>query len=224
MNKTIDTLIISDLHCGLGAARVEEATALLEKRNFKKLILLGDILHTTNLRRMRARDFAFLKLLRELGDSEEKIEIIWVAGNHDIALAGNSSFFGIPVVREYEWEENGKRHLALHGDTLYDFTMESGILGLIYLGAESLLIFSAGRNAGQLFKNTIFMKRPTKILMERALVYGKKKGVQRVFCGHTHLVTHAEKDGVEYWNSGTWVDEPSPYITITNGIVEINYV
>ncbi len=219
----IDTLIISDVHCGLGAARIEEVTALLEKRDFKRLILLGDILHTTNLRKIKARDFSFLKALRLLGEEESGVEVVWVAGNHDIALSGNTAFFGIPVTREYEWEEGGVRHLALHGDSLYDFTTEPGVLGLLYLGAEWLLIWSGGRKAGQFFKNTIAMKRPSETLKVRAIAYGKKKGVGRIFCGHTHIEMHASNDGVEYWNAGTWLDEPSPYIAITDGKVEIRY-
>ncbi len=221
--QEIDTLIISDVHCGLGAARVEAATELLLKRDFKRLILLGDILHTTNLRRMRPRDFSFLKALRELGEDKNNIEVVWVAGNHDLKITSTPAFLGIPVCREYEWTEGGLRHLALHGDTLYDFTKESGALGLVYLAAEWIFLFGGSRRAARLFKNTFVTKHPSETLKTRALTYGKEKGVQRIFCGHTHIELHEERDGVNYWNSGTWLDEPSPYLTITDGEVEIRH-
>jgi len=219
--EKIDTLIISDVHCGLKAARVEAAEALVSERNFTRLILLGDILHTTNLRLLRPRDFRFLKRLREA--REDGIEVVWVAGNHDWGLSELKTFLGIPVMREYAWEEGGVKNLALHGDTLYDFTKETGLLGLFYPASEWVFLWGGGRKVARIFKNTFVTRDPSNALRERALALGKERNVRRIFCGHTHIELRAERDGVEYWNSGSWVDEPSPYIAITDGKVEIRY-
>jgi predicted phosphodiesterase len=36
----------------------------------------------------------------------------------------------------------------------------------------------------------------------------------RVFCGHTHKAQFIERDGVAYYNSGSWTDFPPTYLTI----------
>ena len=47
-----------------------------------------------------------------------------------------------------------------------------------------------------------------------ALAHGRYKDVQRVFCGHTHEALSLKQDGVEYYNSGSWTQEPPTYIAI----------
>ena len=34
----------------------------------------------------------------------------------------------------------------------------------------------------------------------------------RVFCGHTHQAQFCERDGVAYYNSGSWTDFPPTYL------------
>ena len=47
-----------------------------------------------------------------------------------------------------------------------------------------------------------------------ALSYAKPGKAERIFCGHTHAALAREWDGVEYYNSGGWVDQRCTYVAI----------
>lgn len=47
-----------------------------------------------------------------------------------------------------------------------------------------------------------------------ALSYAKPGKAERISCGHTHAALAWERDGVEYYNSGGWVDQQCTYIAI----------
>jgi predicted phosphodiesterase len=45
--------------------------------------------------------------------------------------------------------------------------------------------------------------------------------VDRIFCGHTHVATHQNRNGIDYYNSGSWIDANPTYLTIGEQGVEI---
>ena len=57
--------------------------------------------------------------------------------------------------------------------------------------------------------------------MNGALAYAKAGGIDRVFCGHTHVALHAERDGVSYYNTGSWIDARATYVTVGDEGVNI---
>jgi UDP-2,3-diacylglucosamine pyrophosphatase LpxH len=54
-----------------------------------------------------------------------------------------------------------------------------------------------------------------------ALAHGRSKNAQRIFCGHTHEALSLQRDGLEYYNTGSWTQETATYITIDHGGVRI---
>ncbi|HKD79297.1 MAG TPA: UDP-2,3-diacylglucosamine diphosphatase, partial [Candidatus Angelobacter sp.] len=58
-----------------------------------------------------------------------------------------------------------------------------------------------------------------------ALSYAKQGHAERIFCGHTHVPLALKRDGVEYYNSGAWVDQRCTYITVgEEGVAIYEYV
>jgi hypothetical protein len=55
-----------------------------------------------------------------------------------------------------------------------------------------------------------------------ALHYAHMRGADRIFCGHTHQAMHVEQDGVDYYNSGGWVDSRLTYLTVDEQGVRIH--
>ena len=55
-----------------------------------------------------------------------------------------------------------------------------------------------------------------------AIAHARARDAERVFCGHTHQATCVERDGVAYYNSGSWTDFPPTYLTIDSGGVRIH--
>ena len=78
-----NTLILSDLHLGAETSHAREATDLLKKSRFHRLILLGDIFADLNFARLNKDHWKFLGYIRKLSNPKRGIEVVWVEGNHD---------------------------------------------------------------------------------------------------------------------------------------------
>ena len=114
-----DTLILSDLHLGSEISRAEQATRMLRENRFRRLILLGDIFSDLNFGRLTKPHWKFLGYIRKLSNPKRGIEVVWVEGNHDRGLSNiMSHLVGVKVYEEYEWEFDGRRHLAVTGTSL----------------------------------------------------------------------------------------------------------
>jgi 3',5'-cyclic AMP phosphodiesterase CpdA len=46
------------------------------------------------------------------------------------------------------------------------------------------------------------------------LLYARAGKVDRIFCGHTHVATHQSRHGVDYYNSGCWVNADPTYLSV----------
>ena len=54
--------------------------------------------------------------------------------------------------------------------------------------------------------------------------YAKQKGADIVCLGHTHHAVIDKKDkDVWYYNSGCWTEKQCSYLSIKDGVVELNY-
>src|SRR5229473_229230 len=214
----LDTVIISDLHLGSEVSRAGDALQFLQTVQFKRLILLGDIFSDLNFRRLTKEHWKFLSYIRKLSNPRHGVEVVWVEGNHDHGLAQvMSHLVGVPVYQQYVWGHAGKRHLAIHGHQFDRFVInnfllsEIGQLLYIYLQKFDLKNKRFARYLDRL--NTRWLRLSAQVA-QGALSHGKQADAERIFCGHTHAPLSTERDGVEYYNSGAWVDLRCTYITV----------
>ena len=221
-----DTLILSDLHLGSDCSRARDATRLLKDTLFRRLILLGDIFADLNFGRLTKEHWKFLGYIRKLSNPKRQVEVIWVEGNHDHGLTDiMSHLVGVRVYQEYAWEYAGLRHLAIHGhqfDRVVANNMRLNYLGtLLYLQLQKLDL--KGKPLARFIDrlNTRWLRMSSKVA-SGALCHARTRDADRIFCGHTHVAMHQEQDGVDYYNSGGWVDSSSTYITIDPGGVQIH--
>ena len=115
------TLLISDVHIGYRYSRARDALAVLENEQYDRLILIGDIFDISNMMNNRAywdeHHTAFLKKIFKLA---KKIDVIYVAGNHDWPLKFlheyTNKIAGIKICRSYSYESGGKTITCVHGD------------------------------------------------------------------------------------------------------------
>ena len=220
----IDTLIISDLHLGSEVSRAKEALHLLQSVKFNRLILLGDIFSNLNFRRLTKEHWKFLGHIRKLSNPKHEIEVVWVEGNHDHGLTEvMSHLVGIPVYQEYAWRYGGKRHLAIHGHQFDSFAVGNEFLSkvgnFIFLQLQKFDSKSK-RFARYLDRLNTRWLRLSEQVAHGALSYAKTGKAERIFCGHTHAALARERDGLEYYNSGGWVDQRCTYVAINpEGVV-----
>ncbi|HKV92359.1 MAG TPA: UDP-2,3-diacylglucosamine diphosphatase [Candidatus Angelobacter sp.] len=221
-----DTVIISDLHLGSDVSRAADALALLQSLCFKRLILLGDIFADLNFRRLTKEHWKFLGYIRKLSNPRHEIEVVWVEGNHDHGLTEvMSHLVGVPVYQEYAWNYGGKRHLAIHGHQFDSFAVRNAFLSkvgqLIFLQLQKLDSKNK-RFARYLDRLNTRWLRLSEQVAHGALSYAKPGKAERIFCGHTHAPLARVRDGVEYYNSGAWVDQKCNYITVNSEGVAIH--
>src|ERR1700741_3774477 len=129
MEPVFDTLIISDLHLGSELSRASDAVRMLKRTRFRRLILLGDIFSDLNFHRLKKEHWRFLSYIRKLSNPKRGVEVVWVEGNHDHGLSTvMSHLVGIRVFREYAWDFEGHRHLAIHGHQFDRFVCNNLLL------------------------------------------------------------------------------------------------
>jgi len=215
---TVDTLLLSDIHLGSDISRARDAVALLKACDFHRLILLGDIFSDLNFARLNGDHWKFLSYIRKLSNRKRNVEVVWVEGNHDQGLSQvMSHLVGVPVFKRYVWTYNGLKHLAIHGHQFDRFVLDNELLS-----RAGELLFSRIQKFDTRNKrfsrcvdrlNTRWLRLSTKVA-ESALAYAKAGQIDRIFCGHTHRALHRRRDGVDYYNTGAWIDHRPAYVTV----------
>ncbi|HYM06259.1 MAG TPA: UDP-2,3-diacylglucosamine diphosphatase [Terriglobales bacterium] len=221
-----DTLILSDLHLGSEISRAEQATRMLRENRFRRLILLGDIFSDLNFGRLTKPHWKFLGYIRKLSNPKRGIEVVWVEGNHDRGLSNiMSHLVGVKVYEEYEWEFEGRRHLAIHGHQFDRFAVNNLLLStvgtLLHLQLQKL-DFKGKRFSRFLDRLNARWLRLSEKVASGAILHARMRHADRVFCGHTHQAQFREREGVAYYNSGSWTDFPPTYITVDSEGVRIH--
>jgi UDP-2,3-diacylglucosamine pyrophosphatase LpxH len=220
-----DTIILSDLHLGSEVSRAPAALRMLKSASFNRLILLGDIFSDLNFGRLKKEHWQFLGYIRKLSNPKREIEVIWVEGNHDHGLSQvMSHLVGVRVYQEYVWEFCGMWHLAIHGHQFDRFVSRnrvlSGFLSRLHLAMQKMS-FGRKRMIGFLERfDTAWLRLSAKVA-RGALAHARSKNAQRVFCGHTHEALTLKRDGVEYYNSGSWTQDSATYIAVDQSGVRV---
>jgi UDP-2,3-diacylglucosamine pyrophosphatase LpxH len=191
---------------------------MLKSASFNRLILLGDIFSDLNFRRLKKEHWQFLGYIRKLSNPKRQIEVVWVEGNHDHGLSDvMSHLVGIRVYDEYVWDFNGKRHLAVHGHQFDRFLTRNGVLSRflswLHLSLQKMS-FGKRRMMGFLERfDTAWLRLSAKVA-RGAVAHARSRNADRVFCGHTHEALSLQRDGVEYYNSGSWTQDTATYIAV----------
>jgi UDP-2,3-diacylglucosamine pyrophosphatase LpxH len=221
-----DTLILSDLHLGSEVSRAQDALRVLRSNRFRRLILLGDIFSDLNFGRLTKPHWKFLSYIRKLSNPKRGVQVIWVEGNHDRGLSAvMSHLVGVKVYQEYRWEFAGLRHLAIHGHQFDRFVINNFLVcqagSLLHLLLQK--IDFPGKSFSRFLDrlNTRWLRLSTKVA-DGAIAHARFKRADRVFCGHTHKALYCERDGVCYYNTGSWTDSRPTYLTIDSEGVRIH--
>jgi UDP-2,3-diacylglucosamine pyrophosphatase LpxH len=208
-------------------SRAREALRVLQNTCYRRLILLGDIFADLNFGRLKKEHWKFLGYIRKLSNPKRKVEVVWVEGNHDHGLTDiMSHLVGIRVYKEYRWQYRGLRHIAVHGHQFDGFVVNNvrfnylfGTLLYLQLQKWDSKNKTLTRFLDRL--NTSWLRMSSKV-SSGALAHARHHKASRIFCGHTHAALQKSEDGVEYYNSGCWIDARPTYITIGEEGVQIN--
>jgi UDP-2,3-diacylglucosamine pyrophosphatase LpxH len=222
-----DAVIISDLHLGAENCQAKRLTRLLEslahgELRAEKLILNGDVFESIDFRRLKKTHWKVLSLIRKLSD---RLETIWICGNHDGSAEIVSHLLGTEVVDDYVLHSGGRKILVLHGHIFDEFLDAHPVLTWLGDCIYFLLqrIDHTHRFAKLAKKSSKTFLRCARVIEERSLEHARRKGCVAVVCGHTHAAAVHEEQSVHYYNSGCWTEWPGTYLTVTNGCVRLEH-
>jgi len=222
-----DAVIISDIHLGADNCLAKRLCKLLEdlaegELQSNKLILNGDVFDSIDFRRLKKNHWKVLSLIRKLSD---RIETLWLCGNHDGSAEIVSHLLGTAVMDEYVLHSGGRKILILHGHIFDEFLDSHPILtwvaDQIYFALQR--IDKSHRFAKWAKRSSKTFLRCAQIIEERSVDYARRKGCSAVCCGHTHVAATKENLAVHYYNSGCWTEWPGTYLTVTNGLLRVHH-
>lgn len=224
--KEVETLLISDVHLGSDVSRPDALLATLKSYVFRRLILLGDVLDDLNFGRLPTSHWDLLSYLRTLCEPERNVEVVWVEGNHDRLLSKvTRNFLGLPVRKRYQWTSGGKTFLAMHGHQFDTFVERHPLITeaacRLYLTLQK--IDSHQHRLSRFVKHTSkAWMRMSDLVAEGAVEYAARRGVDGIFCGHTHRPLSRMFGKVTYHNTGCWTERPASFITLTDCKTELH--
>lgn len=216
----LDAVLLSDVHLGSPSCQVRPVQQFLETLPpTRRLVLNGDVLENTEYR-LTKQHWRVLSHLRKLSD---QLELVWVRGNHDFDAESVAHLIGAAFVPEYEFESGGKRVLCVHGDTWDRFITDHPILtnmaDWFYLRMQRIGRQFALRAKR---KSKTFLRCAERV-RRQALDYAQGKRADMVICGHTHNA-EALPGAPAYFNSGCWTDHCCHYLTVQDGVVQLEEV
>lgn len=221
-----DAVIISDIHLGSNNCQAKNVCRLLEqigegKLALSRLILNGDVFNTTDFRRLSKDHWKILSLLSRLS---EKIDIIWLCGNHDGSGGAFATLPGIPIKDDYILESGSERILILHGHIFDDFINNHPILTWL---ADCMYSFLQRIDRTHYFaklakhRSKTFL-RVAKKVEEEAIELARRKDCTAICCGHTHAAVAHTEQPIAYFNAGCWTELPCTYLTVASGTVRLH--
>ncbi|PIV51575.1 UDP-2,3-diacylglucosamine diphosphatase [Candidatus Falkowbacteria bacterium CG_4_10_14_0_2_um_filter_36_22] len=219
--KDIDTLIISDIHLGNKLSRIKELQKVLSGYNCQRLILNGDIFDGLNFKRLPSAHWGVLSYFRKLSKTKE---VVWINGNHDGAIGILSNLLGVKVYKQYLWECNGKKYLAIHGHQFDRFLHKSIIISSMAVYLYNLIQKIDSKNkllSNFVKKHSHSWLRMSEEVAKGAVRYARLRRANYIFCGHTHIAKYYNSGDIEYYNSGSWTEVPSSFIAIDKNKAEI---
>lgn len=221
------TIVMSDVHLGSKWSKTKEATEFLKQYSCETLILCGDIIDGWAI--MRGRSVRWKKrhtnFIKALLDISHKTRIIYLRGNHDDFLdrVCPINFLNMEIVKDFVYESGGKRYYVLHGDLFDSVTTHMSWLSKLGdVGYSLLLSINRFYNQRRLRKGLPYrsiareIKSKVKATLssldkfeEHICEIARDKRCQGVICGHIHHPEIRDINGIQYLNSGDWVESLS---------------
>jgi UDP-2,3-diacylglucosamine pyrophosphatase LpxH len=228
------TIILSDIHLGSQYSRANDVVNFLKNNKCEKLILNGDIIDGWALNRGSSWDENHMRCVRKILKISEENDVVWVMGNHDDFLADFIPFNIGNVFIKREMEHigiDGKRYLVIHGDIFDVFIKDMKWLAKIgSVGYDLCLWLNKWYNKYREFVGLEYfslskvikdsVKQATKYVGDfetHMVTYAKQNGYDGVICGHIHKAEISVIDGINYMNSGDWVESKTALVETNDG-------
>ncbi|MCL2714209.1 MAG: UDP-2,3-diacylglucosamine diphosphatase [Alphaproteobacteria bacterium] len=237
---SVAAVFVSDLHLGTKSSQDRHFVEFLKTYDMKTLYLVGDVIDGWRLKRIgwywpQGHNDVLQKLLRK---ARKGTEIVYIPGNHDEFLRNflGLAFGGVRILdRIVHTGVGGKRFLVLHGDQ-FDMVVRHAVwlasVGSVLYDVMLVLnrhVNNVRRRLGfPYWSLSAWTKRKVKGAVnfigrfEEVLVAeARREGVDGIICGHIHHAAIEHYDGIDYLNSGDWVESCTALVEHLDGRFEI---
>ena len=233
------TIWISDIHLGWRACEAERLLEFLKHHDADRWYLLGDIVDGWMLKRSwhwpQSHNDVIQKLLRKV---RKGARVDYIPGNHDEFLRAFAGlqFGGITVVRDaMHTTADGRKLWVLHGDE-FDSVVHYApwVTYLGNNGYDAMIMFCrrlnrVRRRFGRAdWSLSSYVKQRVKNIVKFVTDYeealareAKRRGAHGVVCGHIHKAEIRRFDGIDYHNTGDWVESCTALVEHHDGRLEI---
>lgn len=232
-------IFISDTHLGTRGCQAELLLDFLERHQTENLFLVGDIVDAWRLRRGWIWPQAHNDVVQAiLAKAQEGARVVFIPGNHDEVMRSypGTHFGGIEVmVQAHHRTADGRRFLVTHGDQFDAIVVNAKWLAHVgdraYDAALWLNIwFDRLRQlwGGQYWSLSNWAKQQVKQAVnyiseyEKALTAeARRGGFDGVICGHIHSANMRRINGLDYVNTGDWVESCTAVVERFDGSLQL---
>ncbi|WP_439488365.1 UDP-2,3-diacylglucosamine diphosphatase [Algoriphagus sp.] len=227
MKTQFKTIVVSDVHLGTKGSKAKEIARFLKQYNCDNLILNGDIIDGWQLKKSgswkRKHTRFFNRILKMIENHSTKV--YYLRGNHDDFLDQILPFQmgNLSIQKDMIYESHGKKYFITHGDVFDSIT--TNLRWIAYLGdigytfllwLNSVVNHYRVKQGLPYFSLSQYVKGKVKSAVsyidqyeEELAKMAKVKGCDGIICGHIHKPENREIDGIQYLNSGDWVETMS---------------
>jgi UDP-2,3-diacylglucosamine pyrophosphatase LpxH len=238
---TYRSVFISDVHLGTRGCRSDFLAHFLGSFSTDHIYLVGDIVDGWRLRKSWYWDEMHDEVVRLiLRHAASGAQVLYIPGNHDEMFRAwlplGLEIAGVKLRGEAEHvTADGRRLLIIHGDQFDSVVRYAKFLAFLGDGAYNAALtinrwFNAVRrwmgypywSLSQWAKRQV--KEAVKAIdrFEGALAgEAKRRGFDGVVCGHIHHAEMRIVDGVEYLNTGDWVESCTALVEHHDGRLEM---
>ncbi|MBY5991832.1 UDP-2,3-diacylglucosamine diphosphatase [Ferrimonas balearica] len=218
------SLFLSDLHLGSRACQADRILSLLNRCQCQQIYLVGDIIDFWAQKKQRYWPASHHQVLRKLAKlAAQGVEITYLPGNHDGVLREfcQGELLGIRMRRRQVHRTlKGEHFLITHGDEFDSAVLLCRLHRLMgQHGYETLLWLNRvwnryrawrGKGHWSLAKHLKSRLKGANDAVARyrqaAVDEARRQGVEGIVCGHIHCPDQRSQDGVQYLNTGDWLE------------------
>ena len=229
---------ISDVHLGTKGSKATALLEFLRDNEFETLYLVGDLIDIWSLRRgiywPQEHNDVIQKLLRK---GRKGTEVIYIPGNHDEFLGAFHGLYASVSLQKnaIHTTADGRRLLIIHGHELDAVVQNLGWLAHVGDIGYTLLMRCNGLVNGvrrlfgyEYWSLSAYVKAEVKNVVgfigkfeESVVRYARDFDVDGVLCGHIHTPAAREIGGIEYYNTGDWVESGTAMVEHFDGRMEL---
>jgi UDP-2,3-diacylglucosamine pyrophosphatase LpxH len=238
--KRIRSIFISDVHLGCKYTHADSLLAFLRNHQPQYLYIVGDFVDGWRLRQSWYWNDTYTFLFKRIVDLMKRgTRVYYTPGNHDEFLRNFIENLGsVQLADEFIHVTADRRKLLVtHGDQFDACVLHArwlshlGDMGYNLLLGLNVVFNGCRRRLGfgywslsQAIKARV--KQATSYIgnfEEIVTRHAAQRGCAGVICGHIHTPKMTTLCGIEYYNTGDWVESCTALVEYSDGTFELLY-